>query len=384
MEKMFITEFNIRHVRHLKDITIPLSAEIPRHLILTGKNGSGKTSVLDAAADYFERGITDLKNKSDAGEVSWEKSGMSFKFNRALSDSYEDFRTGKFILAYYKADRAFLSETARHIEKVDLQDFYEIKEAPRQLFVKYLVDMKVTEALARSSARLEKAEKINLWFQKFQQLLREIFEDNTLLLNFDEDTFTFSICEKGREPFDFNTMSRGFSAVFDIILDIMIRMEKNSDRKFCFDIPGIVLIDEIETHLHLELQKKIMPFLTALFPNLQFIVSTHSPFILNSLENAVIFDLENFVLVRNGMTDIPYDGIVEGYFHADVLSDSLKQKFERYKKLIHKEELDDNDFEEIARLEMFLNEIPDYLALNLTTEYQRLKEELAQREDIGW
>ena len=36
----------------------------------------------------------------------------------------------------------------------------------------------------------------------------------------------------------------------------------------------------------------------------------------------------------------------------------------------------------IAELEMFLDEIPDYLALGITTEYQQLKEELAQREDI--
>ena len=41
-----------------------------------------------------------------------------------------------------------------------------------------------------------------------------------------------------------------------------------------------------------------------------------------------------------------------------------------------------SDFEEIAGLEMFLNEIPDYLALNITTEYQRLKLELESREDI--
>ena len=42
----------------------------------------------------------------------------------------------------------------------------------------------------------------------------------------------------------------------------------------------------------------------------------------------------------------------------------------------------DDDFEKIAELEMFLDEIPDYLALDITTEYQQLKEELAQREDI--
>ena len=47
-----------------------------------------------------------------------------------------------------------------------------------------------------------------------------------------------------------------------------------------------------------------------------------------------------------------------------------------------KKELTDDDFEEIADLEMYLDEIPDYLALNITTEYQRLKAELRNRGDI--
>lgn len=101
-------------------------------------------------------------------------------------------------------------------------------------------------------------------------------------------------------------------------------------------MPGIVLIDEIETHLHLELQKNIMPFLTAIFPNIQFIVTSHSPFILNSIRNVVIYDLEKNLLVENGLDNVPYDGIVEGYFGADKLSDALKQKFEKYKTLVKK------------------------------------------------
>ena len=50
MEKLFVTKLEIKKVRHLKDITINLSDTTSRHLIFTGKNGSGKTSVLDAIA----------------------------------------------------------------------------------------------------------------------------------------------------------------------------------------------------------------------------------------------------------------------------------------------------------------------------------------------
>ena len=42
----------------------------------------------------------------------------------------------------------------------------------------------------------------------------------------------------------------------------------------------------------MELQKEIVPILTELFPNIQFILTTHSPFILNSAKNAVVYDLE--------------------------------------------------------------------------------------------
>ena len=106
-----------------------------------------------------------------------------------------------------------------------------------------------------------------------------------------------------------------------------------------------------------------MPILTGIFPNIQFIVTTHSPFILNSIENTVIYDLANHMLVNTpeGLSNIPYDGIVEGYFKASVLSDELQKKYERYKQLACKQELTDDDYEEIADLEYYLDEIPDYL-----------------------
>lgn len=46
--KCFLSNLKIVNVRHLKNISIPLSNERPKHLILTGKNGRGKTSVLEA------------------------------------------------------------------------------------------------------------------------------------------------------------------------------------------------------------------------------------------------------------------------------------------------------------------------------------------------
>ncbi|EYF07278.1 AAA family ATPase [Chondromyces apiculatus] len=63
-----------------------------------------------------------------------------------------------------------------------------------------------------------------------------------------------------------------------------------------FERPAVVLIDEVELHLHPGLQREIMPRLRRVFPQVQFIVSTHSPQVLSSLHAADVRILERFEL----------------------------------------------------------------------------------------
>lgn len=416
MTQLFITKLDIDKVRHLENISIPLADDRMKHLILTGKNGSGKTSVVEAMAGYINNVFTDeffhekegwlcqAKNARDDAVKRGEKDDELFRLERNICGREEDLLQSRrgvdirfnteakyiyalkeknhYISAYYSADRIFQAEQPRHVEKIQLKDDYRMTEFPRSEFVKYLLDLKMTEALARSSQKIEKADEIKVWFECLENLLKNIFADETIRLIFDEETFEFHIAQHGKETFDFHTLSSGYQAVLDIVLDIMMRMQKQAGRSFNFNLPGIVLVDEIETHLHLELQKSIMPLLTAMFPNIQFIVTSHSPFILNSLKDVVIYDLENKVLVEGGLQDVPYDGIVEGYFRAEKLSHVLKEKFEQYQSLVKKESLSDDEICEIAELEMYLDEIPDYLAIGIATEYQRLKLEFMSREDM--
>lgn len=416
MDKLFIRSLEIKKVRHLRNITIPMADGQMKHLILTGKNGSGKTSVVETVADYLNNLLNDqyfaereqwMNNAKDARDKSVQaqkgeaeiaklekefcekekyfnqsRRGLDISFNIETKYIYALKDDKHYIVAYYRADRVFRAEQPKHVEKVILKDYYSLAEFPRNEFVKYLLDLKMTEALARNKNNIEKANEIQAWFTELENLLKRIFDDETVKLEFDEDTFGFCILQQGKDTFDFNTLSSGYQAVLDIVLDIIMRMQKQSHYSFVFNLPGIVIIDEIETHLHLELQKNILPLLITLFPNIQFIVTSHSPFILNSVENVVIYDLENHMLVENGLNDVPYDGIVEGYFKVDKLSDALKEKFKKYQDLVAKKNLSDDDFGEIAELEMYLDEIPDYLAIDIATEYKRLKLELMNREDV--
>ena len=378
MEQFFVTYLTIKNIRHLKNISIPLSDGKIKHLILTGKNGSGKTSVVEALAKYLDLIV---RGSRENAFQNCQKE-LDIKLNNKIDSIPELTWKYNYILAYYKADRVFQAEQPKHIEKVQLKDSYELTEFPRMEFVKYLLDLKMTEALARSNKKAEKADEIGVWFAQLEQLLKQIFDDETVKLEFDEETYEFYILQQGKEPFGFNTLSSGYQAVLDIVLDIMMRMQRQIQRSFDFKLSGIVLIDEIEAHLHLELQKNFLPFLTKIFPNIQFIVTSHSPFILNSISNAVIYDLEKQTLVEHGLGNIPYDGIVEGYFKVDKLSEVLREKFERYKELVYKENLLDDELGEIAELEFYLDEVPDYLAIGITTEYQKMKVEFMNREDI--
>jgi predicted ATP-binding protein involved in virulence len=62
MQGLFITKIHINKVRHLTNIDIKLSETERRHLILTGRNGSGKTSLLEAVRDFvaYAQNLDDL------------------------------------------------------------------------------------------------------------------------------------------------------------------------------------------------------------------------------------------------------------------------------------------------------------------------------------
>lgn len=81
---------------------------------------------------------------------------------------------------------------------------------------------------------------------------------------------------------------------------IFIELLKQADKLgyACSNITGIVIIDEIEKHLHMIMQKETLPKLLRLFPNIQFIISSHSPFFNMGLEDYLhskyrLFDMNN-------------------------------------------------------------------------------------------
>lgn len=90
-------------------------------------------------------------------------------------------------------------------------------------------------------------------------------------------------------------LSEGYKIVIAMVADLAARMaEANPDMDNPLNTTGIVLIDEMDLHLHPRWQREILQQLTRVFPNIQFIVSTHSPVIVvGAAEIAQIVNLNN-------------------------------------------------------------------------------------------
>ncbi len=112
------------------------------------------------------------------------------------------------------------------------------------------------------------------------------------------DTNTHSVLVS---PSIFN-LSSGELALVSLFGEILRQSDNLQNNIPLSDIQGMVLIDEVDKHLHITLQKEVLPKLMMMFPNVQFIVSSHSPFLNmgladDAIERTQIIDLDNNGLV---------------------------------------------------------------------------------------
>ena len=391
----FITSVHINEVRHLKNIEIKLNPEKRQHLILTGKNGSGKTSVLQAMKSYLlslsQGNFNHLKNdypkwiemyknsllnaQSEAEKYTAKKdlertTAQMLNYNKGaeitLSNSgtlEEAYSTGDFIVAFFPADRLSKIQRVHGAEDVKLAAKYGIEDRPAQTLLKYMVHLKTQQAYAKNESDLDVETKITEWFRRFENALKVLLSDDSIRFIYDYKNYNCLIEQKGRNPYSLDELSDGYSAIIGIVADLILRMDRNwllKGELSQYDVEGIVLIDELETHLHVELQRKILPFLTEFFPRIQFIITTHSAYILNSISNACIYDLEKQVQFTD-FSSYSVDDIAEGYLDADAYSAELKKKAERYQELYGRAVLSDEERAERADLRMELNDAKDVL-----------------------
>jgi hypothetical protein len=390
MADRFITKIDIKKVRHLENFTIPLSETERKHLIITGKNGSGKTSLLETMRDYFLNPLfyNDTKNNPYLGKPDMTPyleipniKEDAFKPIKRIAGNikvYLNFPNGSdvsvlvnnIVLIYISARRTLDIPAVKSIEKIDTIQTYKLDTDASTIFLQYMLNLDYQRFVASTEDRPDVLAHINLWFDRFLKTLRIIYDCQELVLKRIAEDLNFQIVMPGYEPFGLNEMADGYSALLKIIMELIMRMDVHDVDTY--DLPGIAFVDEIETHLHVDLQKKVLRILTELFPNIQFIVTTHSPFVITSLENAVICDLEKRIVTQD-LSAYSYDGIIEYYYNTDKYSDKIKSDFETYETLINKRERTEKENQRLAELIVYLNNIPSLGAPELISAFKEIE-----------
>jgi predicted ATP-binding protein involved in virulence len=187
------------------------------------------------------------------------------------------------------------------------------------MFKQYLVNKKVYEAFDQMDSKNQQSDQpseTNRFFQKLTESLRDMFDDQKLELDFQKENFEFFLNLSDGQKITFNQLADGFSAYSNILLELFIKtdMIRKEKKDYSFEPCGFVLIDEPENHLHLKMQYKILPLLARLFPKLQMIVATHSPAVISSLKNAVVYDLSTQDIADEDRVGSSYSELMLSHF----------------------------------------------------------------------
>lgn len=247
-------------------------------------------------------------------------------------------------------------------------------------FQNFLKIKKREQAYALGDNEIATAQQLSLWFSDLDKAFEQLFEEPGIRLKhvFKEGKFYFKLSD-GRE-FDFEQLSDGYSSVLAIVAEIMLQIEAfNEGDSSKPNPPGIVVIDEIENHLHPSLQRTILPFLTTLFPTIQFIVATHSPAVIASISNATVYDLTTHTTEHDPLTGYSYNVLLKEYFGIpSEYPNEAAKRLEEAATLLAKTERTTEDF---ARLRVLADEL-NAMSPSLAYEIYLLLEKYNMTEKV--
>lgn len=170
---------------------------------------------------------------------------------------------------------------------------------------------------------------------------------------YDELTVVF-----GEREFPFSLLSDGQRNIISLVGDIAMRcahLNQHLGKGAANDTPGIVLVDEVDSNIHPSWQKELLPKIKDYFKHIQFIFTTHSPYIIQSIKNGKIINLDDKYSVE--ATSEAWKKSIEEV-SADIMHVETQRSSEfqnmigtakRYYQLLDAEDGDENEISNISR-----------------------------------
>lgn len=378
---MKITELSLVNFRGIQSLTLDLTAH--QTAILIGKNGAGKSSVLDAAAIAMTRitahlkapgagnrhlQATDINNNQsvaaitikvehNANAYSWQlirkgryakkQDGEHFISStepvKNLAQVLTDAMTGEAaclpLLAYYPVNRAVLDIPLKIRKSHDFTPLGAFENALTnatnfRVFFEWFRNQEDIE----NERRIENSAYRDTALEAVRAAI-QIFLNNCSNLRVRRNPLRMSIIKDGAEVL-INQLSDGEKCLLALIGDIARRLAiANPHSATPLTGNGIVLIDEIELHLHPAWQRNIVHQLQTTFPNCQFIISTHSPQVLGDGANAAIYaitpksedldDKENRIARLGNLYGADSNRILNEVMDADIRTSEISVLFKK-------------------------------------------------------
>lgn len=317
MKPEYISKLHVENVGPFDRLDVEFSPDVT---VIAGANGAGKTSILRAIThcfttynrEYFRyrvgaRLYTYFQKEEErakcGGKVFDLKSDTLL--HQRVSPSYERENAEEGIISYYYPQHPYnvLAIGAhRYFDFVQLEGMKVEKNTAAQresyaknnpLYIEQPILPHVKQWLVNRYFIVEKAWGKDLkdnWDKLIEKIPTLSSPSHNLKFERIEEDLNPIFSLDGKECY-LEELSSGFKSVLSIVLSIINWIEgvNDGEQRKIENACGTVLIDEIEAHLHPAWQKIILKVITEMFPNLQFIVTTHSPYVIASADkNQVI------------------------------------------------------------------------------------------------
>lgn len=345
IENFHIDSIHIENYKKYSSLDIKLEKKF---MLIIGENGSGKTSVLDAIATLLGGYLQAFKDIPSAERHSITKSDIKLD----IIDKEENI-TVKYNVPVIVSGICNINQNSINIKRIrqntdttamtkllktenkDLIDIVKSLEEDSENIlpvISYHGTGRLWEQSHKKSSKMEKLTKyygykdcLNaksnyrnfiVWFEKqerhsfsvrkeipiLEAVRNTVIKMMTILTQKEVELFIYregdlEIKYKNEEKREkVSTLSDGYRNIIGIVSDIAYRMailNPNLGLEVAKKTSGVVLIDEIDLHLHPKWQKEIVKILITLFPKVQFIATSHSPFIIQSQTSGSIIKLND-------------------------------------------------------------------------------------------
>lgn len=339
----------------------------PNFNVIIGVNGIGKTSVLDALAIAFSRVVSrvtpatdnvrrlmpsDVRLESRSGttiSVDLDFDGLDLSYSVRGSAS-EDFHISRNINNLDLLGRSFDKEDSKSEVNAPIAILYTVNRSGYRLPRK-IAEVPIGRDAAYQGALKDKIidyRSTVLWVLKSQELARESPKDEYIFQTIQSAVRrflpAFGELEAESNPPRLYIRKNGLRLGIEQLSDgerSFLSMVVDTARRLAIANPsstdpldegkGIVLIDELELHLHPKWQRSSVEYLQRIFKNLQFITTTHSPFVIQTLRPGQLINLdpETYEEEYSEYSDQSIEDITE-----EVMGVEMPQKSERYKQMM--------------------------------------------------